>query len=141
MRIISEFLKMFTYVTTGTAIAFAAYTMVVGYEMVAVHSVAEIPIVGAIMSLITTAVMHREYSTNKSMIFALVCHYVFVSVSMVGLGILFEWVRPVPKEIALMLICVVGVYAFSFMMFYISLKREANQINTALKDRLDSKEK
>lgn len=87
------------------------------------------------MSFVTTATIQHEYSTNKGMILAFVCHYIFVSISMVGLGILFEWVRPVPKEIVLMLICVAFVYAFSFVMFYISLKREATQINAALKER------
>ncbi len=140
MKFFTEFLKMFTYITTGTAIAFAIYTLIVGYEMVAVYSVAEIPLVGIIMSLVTTATIQREYSTNKGMVFAFACHYIFVSASMVGLGILFEWVRPVPKEIVLMLICVVFVYAFSIAMFFISMKREANQINAALKERLEKQD-
>ena len=139
MRFISEFLKMFTYITTGTAIAFAAYTLIVGYDVVAVSSVAKIPIVGIIMSLVTTATLQHDYSTNKAMILALVCHYVFVSFAMVGLGILFEWVRPVPQEIVLMLVCVAFVYVFSFIMFSIALKKEAKQINTALKERLELK--
>lgn len=135
MRFLSEFLKMFSYVTTGTAVAFAAYTMIVGYEMVTVYSVAEIPLVGIIMSLITTFTIQREYSTTKGLIGAFVCHYVFVSITMVGLGILFEWVRPFPAEILLMLGCVVFVYAFSFAMFFISMKKEARKINDALKAR------
>ncbi len=139
MRFISEFLKMFTYITTGTAIAFAAYTLIVGYDVVAVSSVAKIPIVGIIMSLVTTATLQHDYSTNKAMILALVCHYVFVSFAMVGLGILFEWVRPVPQEIVLMLVCVAFVYVFSFIMFSIALKKEAKQINAALKERLELK--
>ncbi len=140
MRFFSEFLKMFSYVTTGTAIAFAGYTLIVGYEVVSVYTVAEIPLVGIIMALITTFTIFREYATTKGLIVALVCHYLFVSVSMVGLGILFEWVRPVPEEIVLMLICVVLVYAFSIMMFFISMKKEANKINTALKERLESQD-
>lgn len=135
MKFISEFLKMFTYITTGTAVAFAVYTLIVGYDMIYAYTVAEIPLVGLIMSFVTTATIQHEYSTNKGMILAFVCHYIFVSISMVGLAILFEWVRPVPKEIVLMLICVAFVYAFSFVMFYISLKREATQINAALKER------
>lgn len=138
MKFFTEFLKMFTYITTGTAVAFAAYTLIVGYEMVAVYTVAEIPLVGIIMSFITTATIQREYSTNKGMAFAFACHYIFVSISMVGLGIHFEWVRPVPEEILLMLGCVAFVYAFSFAMFFVSMKREANQINTALKERLNN---
>lgn len=138
MRFFTEFLKMFTYVTTGTAIAFAAYTLIVGYDMVAAYTVAEIPLVGIIMSLITTATIQREYSTNKGQAFAFVAHYIFVSISMVGLGILFEWVRPVPGEIILMLICVAFVYAFSVAMFFVSMKREATKINKALKERAEA---
>ena len=139
MKFFTEFLKMFTYITTGTAVAFAAYTLIVGYEMVAVYTVAEIPLVGIIMSFITTATIQREYSTNKGMVFAFICHYVFVSVSMVGLGILFEWVRPVTEEIILMLICVAFVYAFSIAMFFLSMKRDATKINNALKERFESR--
>lgn len=138
MRFFTEFLKMFTYVTTGTAIAFAVYTLIVGYDMVAVYTVAEIPLVGIIMSLITTVTIQREYSTSKSQILAFVIHYIFVSISMVGLGILFEWVRPVPGEIILMLICVVFVYAFSVAMFFVSMKREAAKINKVLKERFEA---
>ncbi|MBQ8184099.1 MAG: DUF3021 family protein [Clostridia bacterium] len=138
MKFFTEFLKMFTYITTGTAIAFAVYTLIVGYDMVAVYTVAEIPLVGIIMSLVTTATIQREYSTNKGQILAFVAHYIFVSISMVGLGILFEWVRPVPVEIILMLGCVAFVYGFSFVMFFVSMKREAAKINKALKDRSDS---
>lgn len=138
MKFFTEFLKMFTYVTTGTAIAFAIYTSVVGYEMVAVYTVAEIPLVGIIIALITTATIQREYSTSRGQLLAFVAHYIFVSASMVGLGILFEWVRPVPMEILLMLICVVFVYAFSVAMFFVSMKREAAQINKALKERFET---
>ena len=99
---------------------------------------AEIPVIGIIMSLVTTATIRREYSTNKSQLLAFVVHYVFVSISMVGLGILFEWVRPVPQEIILMLICVAFVYAFSVAMFFVSMKREADQINDALKERIEA---
>ncbi len=137
MRLFSEFLKMFSYVTTGTAIAFAGYTLIIGYEMVSVYTVAEIPLVGIIMALVTTVTIRREYSTTKGLIAAFACHYFFVSVSMVVLGILFEWVRPVTKEIVLMLVCVAFVYAFSFAMFFISMERDANQINDALKKRFE----
>lgn len=137
MRFFSEFLKMFSYVTTGTAIAFAVYTLIVGYEMVSVYTVAEIPLVGIIMAFITTITIQREYSSTKGQIAAFVCHYIFVSASMVTLGILFKWVRPVSAEIILMLICVAFVYAFSFVMFFISAKRDAVKINDALKARFE----
>ncbi|MBE6801410.1 MAG: DUF3021 domain-containing protein [Ruminococcaceae bacterium] len=138
MRFLSEFLKMFSYVTSGTAIAFAAYTLIVGYDMVYTYSVAEIPLVGIIVSLITTLTIQREYKTAKGQIAAFICHYIFISVIMVVLGILFEWVRPVPGEIILMLICVVFVYAFSAAMFFISMKRDAKKINKALKERFEA---
>lgn len=136
MKFINEFLKMFSYITTGTAIAYIIYTMIIGYDMVSVYTVAEIPVVGIIMAFITTVTVLREYSTKKAQVIAFVCHYIFVSASMVGLGILFKWVRPNAIEIVLMLICVIFVYAFSFMMFYLSMKREAAQINSALNEKL-----
>lgn len=140
MKFINEFLKMFTYITSGTAIAFSVYTLIVGYEMVSVYTVAEIPVVGIIMALVTTVTIQREYATTKGQIAAFVCHYIFVSIAMVVLGILFGWVRPVPGEIALMLACVAFVYAFSFAMFFVSMKKDANQINTALKERFDTED-
>lgn len=136
MRFISEFLKMFSYVTTGTTIAYAVYTLIVGYDMVSVYTVAEIPVIGIIMSLVTTVTIFREYSTTKGQVAAFICHYLFVSVSMVGLGLLFEWVRPRAGEIVLMLVCVFFVYAFSVAMFFLSMKREAARINSALNKKL-----
>ncbi len=139
MKFINELLKFFAYITTGTAIAFVIYTAVIKVETVPVIMIAEIPIAGFIMALITTAMLclYKVQNTKKGLVLIAFLHFALTSAGMVGLGVAFEWMNFEIKHILLMLLCVAFVWLFAFLLFYLNLKREADEINDALNEKSD----
>lgn len=142
MKFINELLKFFAYITTGTAIAFVIYTAVIKVETVPVIMIAEIPLTGFIMALITTLMLclYKVQNTKKGFVFVALLHFVLSAIGMVGLGVAFGWMNFEIKHILLMVLCVAFVWLFAFALFYLNLKREADEINSALNEKLDVSE-
>lgn len=140
MRFLKDLLRNFAYVTTGTVIAFAVYTAIIGVKEVPIIMVAEIPAAGFVTALIATAMLFKEQRTRKGIIAVTVLNYILVSAAMVALGILFGWIEFEIKQILLMLACAVFVYAFTVIISYLTLKQEADEINEALKNKFSDNE-
>lgn len=140
MRFLKDLLRNFAYVTTGTVIAFAVYTAITGVKDVPVIMVAEIPAAGFVTALIATVMLFKEQRTKKGIAAVTVLNYVFLSAAMVALGLLFGWIEFEIRQILLMLACVVFVYAFTVIISYFTLKKEADEINEALKNKFSDNE-
>lgn len=140
MKFLKDLLRNFAYVTTGTVIAFAVYTAVIGVKEVPIIMVAEIPAAGLVTALIATAILFKEQRTRKGIIAVTVLNYMLVSAAMIALGILFGWIELEIKQILLMLACAVFVYAFTVIISYFTLKKEADEINEALKNKFSDNE-
>lgn len=140
MRFLKDLLRNFAYVTTGTVIAFAVYTAVIGVKEVPIIMVAEIPAAGLVTALIATAMLFKEQRTRKGIAAVTVLNYILVSAAMVALGLLFGWIEFEIKQILLMFACVVFVYAFTVIISYFTLKKEADEINEALKNKFSDNE-
>lgn len=140
MRFLKDLLRNFAYVTTGTVIAFAVYTAVIGVKEVPIIMVAEIPAAGLVTALIATAMLFKEQRTRKGTAAVTVLNYILVSAAMVALGLLFGWIEFEIKQILLMFACVVFVYAFTVIISYFTLKKEADEINEALKNKFSDNE-
>lgn len=140
MRFLKDLLRNFAYVTSGTVIAFAVYTAVTGVKEVPIIMVAEIPVAGLVTALIATAMLFKEQRTRKGIIAVTVLNYILVSAAMVALGLLFGWIEFEIKQILLMFACVVFVYAFTVIISYFTLKKEADEINEALKNKFSDNE-
>lgn len=140
MRFLKDLLRNFAYITTGTVIAFAVYTAIIGVKEVPIIMVAEIPAAGLVTAFIATAMLFKEQRTRKGIIAVTVLNYILVSAAMVVLGILFGWIEFEIKQILLMLACAVFVYAFTVIISYLTLKQEADEINEALKNKFSDNE-
>lgn len=140
MRFLKDLLRNFAYVTTGTVIAFAVYTAIIGVKEVPIIMVAEIPVAGIVTALIATAMLFKEQRTRKGTAAVTVLNYILVSAAMVALGLLFGWIEFEIKQILLMFGCVVFVYAFTVIISYFTLKKEADEINEALKNKFSDNE-
>lgn len=140
MRFLKDLLRNFAYITTGTVIAFAVYTAIIGVKEVPIIMVAEIPVAGLVTALIATAMLFKEQRTRKGTAAVTVLNYILVSAAMVVLGILFGWIEFEIKQILLMLACAVFVYAFTVIISYLTLKQEADEINEALKNKFSDNE-
>ena len=102
--------------------------------------VAEIPAAGLVTALIATAMLFKEQRTRKGIAAVTVLNYILVSAAMVALGLLFGWIEFEIKQILLMFACVVFVYAFTVIISYFTLKKEADEINEALKNKFSDNE-
>ncbi len=140
MRFLKDLLRNFAYVTTGIVIAFAVYTAIIGVKEVPIIMVAEIPAAGLVTALIATAMLFKEQRTRKGTAAVTVLNYILVSAAMVALGLLFGWIEFEIKQILLMFACVVFVYAFTVIISYFTLKKEADEINEALKNKFSDNE-
>ncbi len=140
MRFLKDLLRNFAYVTTGIVIAFAVYTAIIGVKEVPIIMVAEIPVAGLVTALIATAMLFKEQRTRKGTAAVTVLNYILVSAAMVALGLLFGWIEFEIKQILLMFGCVVFVYAFTVIISYFTLKKEADEINEALKNKFSDNE-
>lgn len=140
MRFLKDLLRNFAYVTMGIVIAFAVYTAIIGVKEVPIIMVAEIPAAGLVTALIATAMLFKEQRTRKGTAAVTVLNYILVSAAMVALGLLFGWIEFEIKQILLMFACVVFVYAFTVIISYFTLKKEADEINEALKNKFSDNE-
>ncbi len=140
MRFLKDLLRNFAYVTAGTVIAFAVYTAIIGVKDVPIIMIAEIPLAGFVTAFIATAMLFKEQRTRKGIAAVTVLNYIVVSAAMVALGLLFGWIELEIKQILLMLLCVVFVYAFTVIISYITLKKDADEINETLKNKFPDNE-
>lgn len=137
MRFIKELLNYFAYITTGTSIAFVIYTTIIKVESVSVKMIAEIPIAGFVIALITTIILYREQKTKKAVLITVAVHFISVSAAMIGLGLLFEWIHFEIKQILIMLLCIIFVWIFTFLIEYFTSKKEAQDISEAISKKYD----
>lgn len=140
MRFLKDLLRNFAYVTAGTVIAFAVYTAIIGVKDVPIIMIAEIPLAGFVTAFIATAMLFKEQRTRKGIAAVTLLNYIVVSAAMVALGLLFGWIELEIKQILLMLLCVVFVYAFTVIISYITLKKDADEINETLKNKFPDNE-
>lgn len=138
MRFIKELLQYFAYITTGTVIAFASFASIMRVEHVSLIMVFEIPVCALINALITEALFYKEQTTQKKTAIVFAIHFILICISTVGFGLLFDWIRLASKQILLMLLCVVFVYAFTLLLTYLNTKKEADAINKALTKKFSS---
>lgn len=134
MRFITDLMKYFTFITTGITIVFFIQTMISKVETVPVIMIGEIPAAGLVTALITVILLRKEPSTKKGSIIIFTIHFVMMNIIMVAFGLLFDWISPAPLSILSMILCVAFVYAFTFATAYFTSKKDADEINTALKE-------
>lgn len=135
MKFLAELIKYFTYITTGIIFAFIINVAVVGVESVPVVMIAEIPAAGFVTALITAIIFEKDVKTKKGMFLLCVIHFILLSIVMIVIGLLFEWINRDAQGIILMLLCVAFVYGFTSAVSYFTAKKEADEINAALKNK------
>lgn len=135
MRFIKELLNYFAYITAGTSIAFVIFTTVTKVESVPIKMVAEIPLAGFVIALITTVMLYKEQKTKKAIILTAVFHFIAVSTAMIILGLWFEWIRFQLNQIIIMFICIVFVWVFTFLFQYLTTKKDAKDLSQAISER------
>ena len=139
MKIISEIIKYFAYITTGTALICFAVVLIHQSDTISVWMLGEIPAVGLITALISVPVLHRECKTKKGLYLWLLGHFLLLSAVMSALGVAFDWIGFSVKNILFMTLCTALVYAFTYGGIYLSTKKDADELNAAIQDKTENK--
>ena len=135
MKIITESIKYFMYITTAIIIICALNITLSGNDTMSSNTLWQIIISGAATAVVTAIVYSREVSTTKGFITMMAVHYVILCVVMTFLGVMFGWMKLCIPGIIMMVISVALVYVITFLSRYLLDKKQADLFNETLKNK------
>lgn len=135
MRFIKTFVNYFATITTAILIVCALDIQFVGYESLDKLILWQIIFAGAVTALVTAVFFLKDIKSMKQYIIVSVIHYFCLCAIMIFFGMQFGWIGKDMLSCTLMAVMVAAVYAMTFLMNYILQKKEADEINKALKER------
>jgi len=135
MKIITESIKYFMYITTAIIIICALNITLSGNDTMSSNTLWQIIISGAATAVVTAIVYSREVNTTKGFITMMAVHYVILCVVMTFLGVMFGWMKLCIPGIIMMVISVALVYVITFLSRYLLDKKQANLFNETLKNK------
>ena len=135
MKFFKCFLSFFTTITTAITAVVGISCLISGVENCPPYITLQILGAGAVTALITAAVYCIEFKSIKFFIILTAVHYVLLCIVMAVIGIMFGWISADISGIVMMCIYVAAVYAIVYTITYILMKKEADELNTALNER------
>ena len=135
MKILSDFIKWFLYITTCILIVVAANIMISGKDMIPADTLWQILLSGFLTTLVTILLWAKEPGNIRSGIIRMVVHYIALCAVMIVCGRWFDWMNLSPAGIVMMVISVAVVYALVVLADYWTGRKLADEINQKLKGR------
>ena len=139
MRLITDLVKYFVYITTGIVFVFIAMLLIEGGSGISTQTLIRIPCAGFVTALVTVIIYSREAMTKKAFYIRIAVHYLLLCVIMVIFGTAFGWVNLNLAGIMTIVISTAAIYAFTFAGAYLSSKSEAEKLNKALKSKREQR--
>lgn len=135
MKLLKEFVAYFAYITTGILLVSGTVIALFSSEAYVIPKIIllDVALAGGVTALVTALIYHREPKTRTGFVILTLVHYLVLCVVMVFMGILFGWIDFEFTDIILMCGYVAVVYIFTFFSRMFTDKRDANQLNEALK--------
>ncbi|MGN0669926.1 MAG: DUF3021 domain-containing protein [Oscillospiraceae bacterium] len=137
MKLLKEFVTYFVYITTGillvsgTVIAFCSGE---GYVLPKTILL-DVALAGGVTALVTTLIYRREPATRTEFVILTIVHYIVLCGVMVFMGTMFGWIDWEILDIIIMCGYVAIVYLFTFFSRMFTAKRDADELNKALKSK------
>ena len=135
MKIFSDFIKWFLYITTCILIVVAANIMISGKDMIPADTLWQILLSGFLTTLVTVLLWAKEPGNIRSGIIRMLVHYIALCAVMIICGRWFDWMNLSPAGIVMMVISVAVVYALVVLADYWTGRKLADEINQKLKGR------
>ena len=135
MKIFSDFIKWFLYITTCILIVVAANIIISGKDMIPADTLWQILLSGFLTTLVTILLWAKEPGNIRSGIIRMLVHYIALCAVMIVCGRWFDWMNLSPAGIIMMLISVAVVYALVVLADYWTGRKLADEINQKLKGR------
>ncbi len=135
MKFIKSFLSFFGTITTAIV-----FVVNLNYLSVEEHSpnryiMLQILLAGFATALVTAAFFALMEKLGRHFIIGTIIHFIIMCVVMVWLSVMFDWYSFGLEGIIDMVVSVAIVYVLVFVISYIIMKKEADEINRALKER------
>lgn len=135
MRMLSNFVKWFLYITTGIMIVCGINYTLAGIETVTVDVFWKILFCGFATTLVTVLLLPREEDGKIKSYIKFALHYITLCIVMIPVGVWFGWISFQPGGIIIMMADVGGVYFAACLAYYIIDCRQAEEINKGLREK------
>ena len=135
MKILSDFIKWFLYITTCILIVVAANIIISGKDMIPADTLWQVLLSGFLTTLVTILLWAKEPGNIRSGIIRMLVHYIALCAVMIVCGRWFDWMNLSPAGIVMMVISVAVVYALVVLADYWTGRKLADEINQKLKGR------
>lgn len=133
-KYISLFLKYYCFITTATLLVVACAVGLI-YNAQADTSTLWQILVTSIPAALYTVIVFNVNAENMNYLFRMLIHYICLCVTMGFFGYKFHWIDFSLFGIVFMCICVAVVYAFTFLISWLSDRENAKNINKALEEK------
>lgn len=110
-------------------------TLIGGYAELSPYILLQILGAGAVTALLTAAIYSVEFKSRKHFFIITAIHYALLCIIMNVLGTAFGWMSATVIGIVMMCIYVAVVYVIVYAITYVLMKREADSINKALRNK------
>ncbi|MBQ5330672.1 MAG: DUF3021 family protein [Oscillospiraceae bacterium] len=132
MKKLTSFLALFANITTGIVMVFIVVCLIFGYGSISMSMLISIPAASLITSLLTLLLFPNESGTRGKYFFGIFIHYAALWAVMTAYGIFCGWIDFDISGILTMAVSTAAVYIFTFAVSYLSSKRDADELNSAL---------
>lgn len=139
MKFINNLIRYFVYINTGVVFVFIVMLLIEGGDGISFKTLIRIPCAAFITALVTAIVYSKEATTKKGIYIRIFVHYLLLCIVMLTFGTAVEWVKFNLGGVITMVISTTAIYVFTFFGVYISSKKDAENLNRALKNKREQK--
>lgn len=140
MKFLKYFLSFFGTITTAIVFVININFMAVDHPDVSKYLMLQILAAGFVTALATAALFTVAEKLGRYLILGTIVHFIILCVIMVFLSVWFGWYEFCLEGVIDMVISVAIVYALVYVISYIIMKKEADDMNRALKERNKDRE-
>lgn len=135
MKILSNFVKWFLYITTGILIVCGIQYTLAGAETVTAAVFWKILFCGFVTTFVTVLLLPKENDGRTKSYIKFALHYIMLCIVMIPMGIWFDWISFSPGGVIAMMADVGGVYFAAGFAYYLIDRRQAEEINKGLREK------
>ncbi|MGN1136038.1 MAG: DUF3021 family protein [Oscillospiraceae bacterium] len=135
---IREFIKYFSYISTGTLLICAVDFALFGSgDSLPATLLPEMLAISTSAALATAVCLPERDMSKREAIIRYIVHYLLLNPVIISLGISFGWVSFSIGGVVLMAVSILVVYGFTLMFNYMGSKNVADELNKKIKERTE----
>lgn len=135
MKKINDFIKWFLYITTGVLIVCAVNFWAADMDAIPKNTLWQILLSGLLTAGVTVFIYPKDCNKKSVILTRIFFHYVVLCIVMIICGYWFGWLKLNAAGIVMMVVSVAVVYFLSFLAYYLTDLKRADEINRRLKEK------